>query len=182
MLLNLNSLTNGQQSLKDAKLGHLTKWMIVTDPALRQILTSVTGEDVKPITVKLRHFGKEDQLQVYDNMNVDDFIYQISLKVDKQAKLLSVKVVEDTVIRRIDRRVMNIDNPNIKNTLKNLKIIDNSALLVEEKSAEEQEDTDDVIKLAQMKSDDEQVDIDSTDNIRTVIVNLEQEPQNFERY
>lgn len=48
-----------------------------------------------------------------------------------------VKVVEDTMIRRIDRKVYNSDNPNIKNSLKDLKIIDNSALLVELKDPAE---------------------------------------------
>jgi len=50
---------------------------------------------------------------------------------------LSVKVVEDTVIRRIDRKIYNVDNPKIKNTLKELKVVENSALLIELKDPSE---------------------------------------------
>jgi hypothetical protein len=48
-----------------------------------------------------------------------------------------VKIVEDTVIRRIDRKLVSVDNPTIKNTLKDLKIVDNSAILVEMKDPAE---------------------------------------------
>jgi hypothetical protein len=54
---------------------------------------------------------------------------------------------------------------------------------VEEKSKEELEEAaEDEIKLHKLTSQDERVDIDSTENIRTVIVNPESEPSNFERY
>ena len=68
---------------------------------------------------------------------MDDLIQRISVVTQLEAKTLMVKVVEDTMIRRIDRKVFNPDNPNIKNTLKELKIIDNSALLVELKDPAE---------------------------------------------
>ena len=48
-----------------------------------------------------------------------------------------MKIVEDTVIRRIDRKLVSIDNPTIKNTLEDLKIVDNSAILVEMKDPAE---------------------------------------------
>ena len=65
--------------------------------------------------------------------------------------------MEDTVIRRVDRKLVSIDNPTIKNTLRDLKIVDNSALLIElkdpaELEAEASEDQE-VKKLA--KTDDE---------------------------
>ena len=50
-----------------------------------------------------------------------------------------MKVVEDTVIRRVDRKFVSVDNPTIKNTLKDLKIVDNSAILVEMKDPAEME-------------------------------------------
>jgi hypothetical protein len=131
----------------------------------------------------VRHFGKEDLLKLYDNCFMDDFLAQIASITHKDVKTISVKVVEDTVIRRIDRKVYNQDNPNLKNRIKDLKIVDNSAILVEEKSKEELEEAaEDEIKLHKLTSQDERVDIDSTENIRTVIVNPESEPSNFERY
>jgi hypothetical protein len=114
---------------------------------------------------------------------MDDFLAHIASITHKDVKTISVKVVEDTIIRRIDRKVYNQDNPNLKNRIKDLKIVDNSAILVEEKSKEELEEAaEDEIKLHKLTSQDERVDIDSTENIRTVIVNPESEPSNFERY
>ena len=90
------------------------------------------------------------------------------------------------MIRRVDRKLVSIDNPTIKNTLKDLKIIDNSAILVElkdpaELEADASEETE-VKKLDSAKPDDENIDIDSTENIRTVILNMESDKNSFERY
>jgi hypothetical protein len=103
-----------------------------------------------------------------------------------------IKIVEDTMIRRIDRKVFNSDNPNLKNTLKDLKILDNSALLIELKDPTELQqdlalgDDGEVITLnkvsAPSKDDEEMVDIDSTENIRTVIVNMDSDKNTFDRY
>ncbi len=46
------------------------------------------------------------------------------------------------MIRRIDRKIYNDDNPTVLNTLKDLKIMDNAALLVEIKSDSDLEHED----------------------------------------
>ena len=61
-----------------------------------------------------------------------------------EPKTISVKVVEDTVIRRVDRKVVNAENPTIKNRLKDLKIVENTALLVEIKDPAEMEEEKDM--------------------------------------
>lgn len=66
-----------------------------------------------------------------------ELLNRISEVTQIEAKQLSVKIVEDTVIRRVDRKILNTDNPTIKNTLKDLKIVDNSALLIELKDPTE---------------------------------------------
>ncbi len=95
------------------------------------------------------------------------------------------------MIRRIDRKVFNADNPNIKNTLKDLKIVDNSALLVELKDPTELQqeqihgDDGEVITINKESAptkDEEMIDIDSTENIRTVIVNMDSDKNTFDRY
>jgi hypothetical protein len=60
--------------------------------------------------------------------------------------------VEDTVIRRVDRKLVSVDNPTIKNTLKDLKIVDNSAILVEMKDPAEMEAEDQEVKKLNMIS------------------------------
>ena len=131
--------------------------MLVKDPALIQTLQTVTGDQVLPVSLKLRHFGQETLLKVYNNLCMEDLIFKISHVTQLEPNTLSVKVVEDTVIRRVDRKLVSIDNPTIKNTLRDLKIVDNSALLIElkdpaELEAEASEDQE-VKKLA--KTDDE---------------------------
>jgi hypothetical protein len=145
-----------------------------------------------PISIKVRHFGNENVVKVYNNLPLDDLILQISILAQLEAKTLMIKIVEDTMIRRIDRKVFNSDNPNLKNTLKDLKILDNSALLVELKDPSELQqdlalgDDGEVITLnkvsAPSKDDEEMVDIDSTENIRTVIVNMDSDKNTFDRY
>jgi hypothetical protein len=125
------------KALKDAKVTHLSTWMIVKDQALKQVLLPVVSENILPMTVKIRHFGNENSIKTYNNLTLEDLIHRISALTQIEAKQLTVKVVEDTVIRRVDRKTLNQDNPNIKNTLKDLKIIDNSALLVDLKDPEE---------------------------------------------
>jgi hypothetical protein len=44
---------------------------------------------------------------------------------------MSLKVVEENLIRRIDKHIYNQDNPDKMNTLKDVKIVENTALLVE---------------------------------------------------
>lgn len=167
--------------------------MIVNDPALKQALLPVASQDILPITIKVRHFGNENMVEVYNNLPLDDLIQRISILTQLEAKTQMIKIVEDTMIRRIDRKVFNSDNPNIKNTLKDLKIIDNSALLVELKDPAElqqelvQGDDGDVITINKVSApskneDEEMIDIDSTENIRTVIVNMDSDKNTFDRY
>ena len=75
--------------------------------------------------------------------------------------------------------------------MKDLKIIDNSALLVELKDSAEllqesvQGDDGEVItinKESAPSKDEEMIDIDSTENIRTVIVNMDSDKNTFDRY
>lgn len=153
---------------------------MVSDPGLAHVLEPLVGEETKPLTVRVRHFGNEDSIQVYNCMLMDAFLALLAVKIDRDISTVTVKVVEDTVIRRIEKRVMNIYNPNVKNTLRDLKIVDNTALLIEEKSQEEFNDDTEVVSLSNPASDI--VNIDSTENIRTVIVNLESDPNTFERY
>ena len=102
---------------------------------------------MSPITVKVRHYGEEHSIPVYNNLSLDELLHRISEMTYIEYKQISLKVIEDTVIRRIDRKVHNVDNPTIKTTLRELKIVDNSALLVELKDPSEMEADEDVIKL-----------------------------------
>ena len=116
-------------------------------------------------------------------MLLEELMYKIESMTTIPFKEISLKVVEETMIRRIDRQIFNRDNPTIKNTLKDLKIIENSAILVEKKD-ENEVDVPDTVVLdpGKIVSKDEVIDIDETENIRTVIVNHEFDQSDFTRY
>ena len=44
---------------------------------------------------------------------------------------MSVKIIEDSIIRRIDKHIYNAEDSTRKNTLKDVKIIENTAILFE---------------------------------------------------
>ena len=44
---------------------------------------------------------------------------------------MSVKIVEESMIRRIDKHIKNQDDPTKYNTLKDVKIVENTAILFE---------------------------------------------------
>lgn len=64
-------------------------------------------------------------------MLLEDLLKKISDITTIPLNQISLKVVEESLIRRIDKQINNADNPTKKNTLKDVKLIDNTALLVE---------------------------------------------------
>jgi hypothetical protein len=103
------------------------------------MLHGVIGENILPISIRVRSAESEFTLKVYNNINLEELIQLIAFRVNLEPQKISIKVVEDTVIRRVDRLKYNKDIPNVKNTLRDLKIVENSALLVEEKDPSEVE-------------------------------------------
>lgn len=51
--------------------------MIVKDPTLRKMITAISGEDILPISIKVRYYGKEDTVKVYNNMLLEDLLTKI---------------------------------------------------------------------------------------------------------
>lgn len=156
--------------------------MIVKDPAQALKLAQVTGPEVLPITLRLRVFGDETVLQEYNNLLLEDLIQKISDITSFPVKQILLKVIEENLIRRIDRQIYNQNDPNKKNTLKDIKLTDNAALMVDMKSEEElaKETDQEYVKTNPHTLD--YVNVDDTENIRTVIVNTEYDKENFERY
>jgi hypothetical protein len=103
------------------------------------MLNGVIGENILPISIRVRSAELEFTLKVYNNINLEELIQLIAFRINLEPQKISVKVVEDTVIRRVDRLKFNKENPNVKNTLRDLKIVENSALLIEGKEPSEVE-------------------------------------------
>ena len=70
-------------------------------------------------------------MQVYTNLTVDGLLTRFESMTNLEKSKICAKVVEEKLIRRIDRLTHNKENPAILNTLFHLKIVDNSALLLE---------------------------------------------------
>ena len=64
-------------------------------------------------------------------MELEEFLNKLQDITGIPAKSQCLKVVEENLIRRVDRQIYNKENPTVKNTLKDLKIMDNSAILLE---------------------------------------------------
>ena len=51
-MINFNKLDENL-TVRDAKITHLSTWFIAKDPAIIQTLSTITGEDIVPITIKV---------------------------------------------------------------------------------------------------------------------------------
>lgn len=70
---------------------------------------------------------------------MEDFIFVLSSASNIPPEKLKLKLCEETMTRRIDRKIYNEKDPMRKNTLQDLKVIHNSVFLVEIKEASESE-------------------------------------------
>jgi len=79
-------------------------------------------------------------LYEYSNLPLPTLLKKISGVFNLQVKTMCVKLIEETRISRVDTQIYAKDNPNRMNSVKDLKICHNSALLVEEKDPSEIEE------------------------------------------
>ena len=85
----------------------------------------------------MRFFGEESVIQVFNNINLVALMEKFQTITGVPANKQSIKVVDENLIRRIDRQIYNKDTPSVLNTLKDLKITDNAAILLEVKNDDE---------------------------------------------
>lgn len=74
--MNLSKLDDNL-TVKDAKITHLSTWLVAKDPALIQELATVCSEDVLPVNVKIRYYGEEFVQKVYNNLLLEDLMTRI---------------------------------------------------------------------------------------------------------
>ena len=141
---------------------------------------AVAGTKSLPITLKLSTFGTELELHKYTNQTVMELLDQVASISGLDSNKIKLKVLEETQTRRIDQLIYlkeTLTLPlelRVLNTLFDVKMKNNSVLMVEEKNDDELvEDGQDVSDAVE--------NIDDSDNMRTVIVNV-QGFEEFERY
>ncbi len=89
-------------------------------------------------------------------------------------------MVDETKIIRLDSQVFAKDDPSRLNSLKDCKVGHNAALLVERKQADEIE-SENSTDAAPLYSPDV-INVDDTEDLRTVIVNTDSDKETFFRY
>lgn len=104
----------------------------------------------------------------------------ISKKFGISEKELKVKMVDETKIIRFDNQIFAKDDPSRLNSLKDCKVGHNAALLVERKQADEI-DSENSTDAAPLYSPDV-INVDDTEDLRTVIVNTDSDKETFFRY
>ena len=104
---------------------------------------AVAGTKSLPITLKLSTFGTELELHKYTNQTVMELLDQISSISDLDANKIKLKVLEETQTRRIDQLIYDKETLTLPlelrvlNTLFDVKMKNNSILMVEEKNDDE---------------------------------------------
>ena len=89
--------------IKDTKVSHLSCWMlIVGNKELSNQLKQFTTDDALPIQIRVKHQEHEVVLSEYSNLPLATLIESLSKTFNLQANTISVKLIEETRISRVD--------------------------------------------------------------------------------
>lgn len=104
-------------------------------------LVPYIGEESSPLSVKVNYPGASESIlqDIYSSVTLEDFIKVLSVVSQIPTEKLKLKLCEETMTRRLDRKIYNEKDPMVKNTLQDLKVVHNSVFLVEIKDATESE-------------------------------------------
>ena len=145
-----------------------------------------TGKKSYPVDIKVKIFGNELDLKLYSNMTVQEFLTNMAAVGGIEVDKMKAKIIEETKVIRIDTQIYEKETSTLPlemrvlNTLADVKVQSNSMILCDEKTDEELEDQDQDKDNDDPKKYEEL--INDSENIRTVIVNLESDLQDFQRY
>ena len=141
---------------------------------------------LQPMRLAIRLFGEDVDMRTYSSLKLEDLMLKLSDISTIPIKRLIVKAIDETKIRRLD--IWYRSQSKRKQTLKDLEILDRTPLMIESKEddeveAEEQaEQTVEVEQEGEEQPKEAETMIDESSNIRSCIVNLEESPDQFERF
>jgi len=102
-LLNPLSDLSEDMLIKDTKVSHLSCWMlIVNNNELSSKLKKYTTDDALPIIIRVKYQEHEQILNEYSNLPVANLIEALSKIFNLALNTISVKLIEETKITRID--------------------------------------------------------------------------------
>lgn len=144
-----------------------------------------------PMKLRLRVDENEIDYITYDSLTIESLMEHVSALKGLEGSKIKAIALEEGKRRRIDSKKRGKKDHHL-NTLADLKIVDNTAIVIELRTedeitrqlaleaAEEQEEA--VQGEAQVTSQpkDDIIDVDSTPNIRTCVVNTDTDPGVYE--
>lgn len=93
----------GDKLAANTDLSNQSTWMLLVDqPELEARLLPFTGKKSVPIKVKVSAFGTDVELSLYTSSTVKALVSQIAEIAGFEANKLKIKVVEETLMRRLD--------------------------------------------------------------------------------
>ena len=122
-------------------------------------------------------------LSVYTNQTVNKFITQLSEHANIAEDKLVVKLVEDTVTKRLEKKRTHInkEGEEVESTLNYLKMCHNANILLDEVDPNEVEPEEGQEAVAKKKEDDGDEQLSDTETMRTIIGNADTDIANIER-
>jgi hypothetical protein len=163
------------------------------DESTISYLQSIKGIEKEPIYINLRNKEEESRVIMYRNMLCSEFLEKVAqLYGYDSLKKIKCTYFVDGLMRRLDRLKYDVEKQR-DHTLNTLSINDNAQVLVEAKTQEELKieeenasklQTDFIDPEAKTKAQTTElgIDVDETDNIRSVILHREEDPEFLERF
>jgi len=177
--------------ISQTKITHFSTWLVTCDEKLIAYLQSVKGEEREPIFINYKYKDVENRFIMYRDMTCGDFVQKTAeLYGFDHYKKIKCIYFADGIMRRLDRLKYDVEKQR-DHTLKSLNLRDSSCIVVEDKSAEEIEIEEKNSSLpanfidpdSTFATTSEQIiNVDETENIRTVLMYKEEDSEFLERF
>lgn len=145
-LSNPMSEIDESKEVKDTAITHLSCWALSLDTEQMSKLAKCTTEEAFPISVKIRSGDLEEVRHVYSNMALKEFMTTKCDWSGLELAQMKLRLIEDTLTKRLDTQIYDKEYLNLPedqrrlNTLKDLQVVHNAMLLLEQKDGSEIEE------------------------------------------
>jgi hypothetical protein len=163
-------------TLKDAGVSHLSTWMLVSDAEVAARLGGFCSSDALPMHVKVKTLKEDFMLGIYSNLTVLQFLGMLASLLEVDVNSLKVTMVDETKIVRVDsqrwaKEDMKLPESERKQLLlKDIRVVHGTVFTIEDKPVDEQPHKS--TESGAAAHEPEVIDLDDTEDYRTVIVNL----------
>jgi hypothetical protein len=96
---------------KKDTITHLSTWLMVKKD--HEILTHIdgfVGESILPVKLNLKDFGEDAHIFTFSNLLVEELLIKLHEITGINLRKMSVKALEDAIIRRIDNKTRDAES------------------------------------------------------------------------